>query len=216
MLQEAIAGAAQPVTVLPAERSLRESTLVRLQVTNRSALGALALETGGMLIDHGWLRVLGGGEPPLNLAAANGLNQPAGKPPPQLLVAYDILGGKYAINGDGLPRSDGQICYFAPDELAWIGMEMGHAEFILWTLTDRLAQFNEHLRWEGWERETATLALDQGISVYPFPFTEQGKDLNQVSRRPVPIHELLDIWEHLAAELDDVPDGGSVAFRLGN
>jgi hypothetical protein len=32
----------------------------------------------------------------------------------------------------------------------------------------------------------------------------------------VPIHELLDIWEHLAAELDDVPDGGRVAFRLGD
>jgi hypothetical protein len=35
-------------------------TLEWLQVSTRSPLGAIALHTGGLLVDHGWLRVLGG------------------------------------------------------------------------------------------------------------------------------------------------------------
>mgnify|MGYP006138941707 CR=1 FL=1 len=35
--------------------------LHRLQVTRRSTLGGLAADTGGLLVDHGWLRHLGGG-----------------------------------------------------------------------------------------------------------------------------------------------------------
>ena len=34
--------------------------LSRLQVTARSMMGALALSSGGMLVDHGWVRLLGG------------------------------------------------------------------------------------------------------------------------------------------------------------
>ena len=202
-------GAAHPVTVLPGALTTQEATLVQLQVTARSGLGALALHTGGLLVDHGWLRVLGGGDPLLNLATANGLEVPPDQPPGALLVAFDILGGKYAINGGSLPGSPGEMCYFAPDELAWWPMEMGHLDFVMWSFTERLGQFNEHLRWEGWEQEVDALALDQGISVYPFPFTEEGQNLATVSRRPVPITELLTLWEQLAEQLRDVPDGGA-------
>lgn len=64
---------------------------------------------------------------------------------------------------------------------------MGHLDFVLWSFSDRLARFNEHLRWAGWEHEVAALELDQGISLFPFPITAAGHDLAQVSRRPVPI-----------------------------
>jgi hypothetical protein len=207
---------AHPMVVLPADRDSREGTLVRLQVTTRSDLGALALETGGLLIDHGWLRMLGGGPPPLNLAIANGLDVPPDEPPASLLVAFDILGGKYAINGGPLPGSPGEVCYFAPDELAWWPMEMGHHDFVAWCFTDRLAQFNEHLRWDGWETEVAALRLDEGIAVYPFPFTAEGQDLGQVTRRPAPISELLTIWEQLAAQVGGLADGQRIRFEVGD
>jgi hypothetical protein len=214
LIEEAIAAAAVPVMVLSSERSTREMTLVRLQVTARSGLGALALETGGLLVDHGWLRVLGGGEAPLNLATANGLETPPDESPAQLLVAFDVLGGKYAINGGVLPGSPGEVCYFAPDELAWWPMEMGHLDFVIWSMSGRLEEFSENLRWPGWEAEVAALSLDQGISVFPFPFTAEGHDLAMASRRPVPIAELLTLWEHLAEQLKGIPDGGVVRFNV--
>src|SRR5690606_41618744 len=51
--------------------------LYRLQVTVRSTLGALALHTGGVLVDGGWLRIIGGGGAGLpDPAAVNGLGGP--------------------------------------------------------------------------------------------------------------------------------------------
>ncbi len=59
LVQEWIAKASNPVEVLPADRARAEATLVELQVTTRSPMGAIALETGGLLVDSGWLRILG-------------------------------------------------------------------------------------------------------------------------------------------------------------
>src|SRR4051812_45051753 len=51
--------------------------LVALQVTAGSTLGALALHTGGIKVDHGWLRVLGGPSEDLpDLATGNNLPSP--------------------------------------------------------------------------------------------------------------------------------------------
>src|ERR1044071_7443416 len=47
------------VTVLPRQDATARACLEALQATTRSPLGAIAHETGGMLIDHGWLRLLG-------------------------------------------------------------------------------------------------------------------------------------------------------------
>ena len=52
---------APSVQVLPAERPKADDALLQLQVTLRSPMGAVVYHTGGLLIDHGWLRVLGSG-----------------------------------------------------------------------------------------------------------------------------------------------------------
>lgn len=51
------------VAVLPKTANAARACLEGLQVTTRSPLGAIAHETGGLLIDSGWLRVLGSGHP---------------------------------------------------------------------------------------------------------------------------------------------------------
>jgi hypothetical protein len=80
------------------ERQEAEACLLALQVTARSTLGALALHTGGVVIDHGWLRLLGGGHGRLpSLATANGVTD--GQQPPVLLIGFDVLGGRFAIDG---------------------------------------------------------------------------------------------------------------------
>ena len=53
-----------PVQVLPPSAD-RDAVLLGLQVTTRSPLGAMAHDTGGLLVDGGWLRMLGSGHPQL-------------------------------------------------------------------------------------------------------------------------------------------------------
>src|SRR5438067_3056212 len=80
------------VTILPVAAAAARDCLFRLQVSARSRLGALALHTGGLLVDDGWLRVLGGGDHAglPSLAQANGLPGD-GRPPASLVVGHDVL-----------------------------------------------------------------------------------------------------------------------------
>ena len=72
-VQEWIAGATNAVEVLPVNEADRDAALHAIQVTTRSPMGAIVFETGGLLIDHGWLRVLGSGHSrlPRSLASWN-------------------------------------------------------------------------------------------------------------------------------------------------
>jgi hypothetical protein len=58
LIQAWIAAAAHECEILPPS-DRRGEILEALQVTRRSPLGALAYDTGGLLVQHGWLRVLG-------------------------------------------------------------------------------------------------------------------------------------------------------------
>lgn len=197
--------------VLPVAEAQGRDVLYRLQVTARSPLGALALHTGGIVVDHGWLRLLGGGAPGLpSLADANGMGDPGGGSAPSVLVVgYDVLGGVFAIDGGGLGVAPGQVCWWGPDTLAWLGLEIGHSQLVVGALNGGLADFYASLRWPGWEDEVSALALDQGLSLVPPPFTAEGKDLAQVSRRPVPHAELLARYPDLARCLDGDPPATS-------
>lgn len=132
--------------------------LEALGVTERSVLGALAVNTGGLTIDHGWLRVLGG----------RGLMEWRDRLDGGLLVGHDVAGGFYAVG-----RQDGEVRYLVPGSFEWMGTEMGHAAWVHWTLMGDLAGFYEDMREPGWEAETATLTPDQGLSTAgPAPMTE--------------------------------------------
>src|SRR5437762_7116704 len=138
------------------------SCLYRLQVTARSPLGALALNSGGLLVDHGWLRFLGGGHDGLpDLATANGLDaEPPAGPPGLLEIGRDILGGRFAINGGALPGDMGKVCYFGPDTLRWEPLSLGHGDLIQWAITGGATAFYSELRWPGWEEEASAVPLD--------------------------------------------------------
>ena len=111
--------------------------------------------------------MLGAGAPGLpSLAAAN--DRPGAQ-----TAAYDALGGRFAINGGALGGESGEVCYFGPDTVAWTPIGGGHTAFVQWALEGGLAEFYADLRWPGWEQESAALALDQGIAIYPPPFTRK-------------------------------------------
>lgn len=108
------------------------------------------------MVDHGWLRILGGGAGKLpSLAQVNRLADPTtqSEPPSHLLVGYDVLGGRFAIDGGGLSINPGEVCYWGPDTLSWRGLEVGHGAFISSFMSGAARDFYSTLRWTGWENE---------------------------------------------------------------
>jgi hypothetical protein len=68
-------------------------------------------------------------------------------------------------------------------------------------LSGATVEFYAELRWAGWEAEAEALALDQGLSVYPPPFTVEGQDLHAATRAPVPHSELVGFLDEAALQI---------------
>jgi hypothetical protein len=215
-----IAASPVPVEVLPADRPRCEASLYQLQVSARSTLGAVALNTGGLLVDHGWLRVYGGCGMPGGMPGITEVNEfhdeqaPDGVPAHGLVIAHDVLGGVFALNlatfpACGRPGEPGEVVYFAPDSLRWEPLEGGHSAWLTWALSATLGRFYASLRWPGWENEAAGLNPRQGIHVLPPLWSREAHDnLAATSRRPVPMRELLSLHHEFLRQLTADPDPG--------
>ncbi len=177
LVQRWVAQAANDATLLPADPAAGPATLEALAVTDRSLLGALAVNTGGLLVEHGWLEVLGG---PSLLEWRDRLDT-------GLVVGHDVVAGFYAVD-----RQEGEVRYLAPETLEWTGTEMGHSEWVHWTLAGDLESFYAHLRWPGWETDSAALAPGQGFTLDPPPFSREGRIVADAGRTPTPMGELWD------------------------
>jgi hypothetical protein len=194
MLQAWIAAATNRVEVLPPiDDTTRGDALYQTQVTTRSPMGAVIYETGGLFIDGGWLRVLGSGHSrlPRSLPAWNWprTHLGDGAPPPFVLIADDVVGGFFAIDGGGLAIDHGKVCYFAPDTLKWESTGRGYGEFLDFCFRGDLAKYYENFRWPGWEQEIASLSGDRVIHIYP-PLWAKGPTIGERHRGSVPISEM--------------------------
>jgi len=196
VIQEWIEKAKNKVEILPCERSKAEQTLLHTQVTTRSLMGAVIYETGGLLIDNGWIRILGSGSGKMKRSLDEWNKGKTfseyGEPAPYLLVADDVIGGFYAINGGFFGKDMGSIYYFAPDMAQWIPMEMGYSQFLLFCFETDMDEFYPNLRWKGWQQEVVVLSPDYAYSFYPYLWSREGKEIEEVSRKDVPIGELYD------------------------
>jgi len=192
LLQTLVREAKNQVEVLPPDGEHRGEALLGMQVTLRSMLGAITYETGGLLVDHGWVRVPGSGNPRLTRSIAR-WNQgrsfrASGEVPSFVLVADDVLGGFFAINGGAFDATPGHVCYLPPDTLEWEFLDRGHSDFIYWLLNGDLERFYADYRWSGWQADVRALSGDMGYSFYP-PLLAAAEP-ESPSRRPVPIEEL--------------------------
>lgn len=169
----------------------------------RLAGAPVAFHTGGLLIDHGWLRVLGSGSPRLPRALDFWNTTSDGKPRCEqgVLVADDVLGGFFAWFRE--PRT---VHYLAPDTLRWEDSGLGYTDWLEWCLSDRLAQFYVDSRWGGWAEEVAPLEGSKGLLIYPPLFSEK-TPIEDRKRGPVPVDELWALTQRYAAELANLPDG---------
>jgi hypothetical protein len=198
LVQEWLREATSKVEVLPPPADpVRAEALVATQVTTRSPMGAVIYETGGLLIDHGWVRVLGSGHPrlPRSLPEWNKGRTSLGGPnlPYYLLVADDVLGGFFALNGGQFEGKVGELWYAAPDTLEWEGLELTYTDFLQWCFAGDLARYYEGRRWPGWEEDVSRLPGNEGYSIVP-PLWTEGPAIGERDRRAVPLAELYGLY----------------------
>jgi len=109
------------VEILPCDPTQARDALYKTQVTTNSPMGAIVYMTGGLLVDNGWIRILGSGNTKLTRTLpgwnVGKTDVKYGSKPAFYLVADDAVGGFFALNGGGLGPGPGKIYYLAPDDL---------------------------------------------------------------------------------------------------
>ena len=164
--------------ILAVDEEKARAGLRQLEVAPSSPLGAIALNCGGILLYDGWLRIFGGspghevGLPSIGQVNAFPARLDRAWTPTQgLIVAHDVLGGVFFLNGlrpgPDRPGVPGEMIYFDPRTLGWKRLRMSHGEWLSWCVSGDLPNFYDRLLWPRWREEVRTLRADQGIAVDP-------------------------------------------------
>lgn len=194
LVQKWIDSAKNKIEILEVDSTAARNALLNTQVSTFSTLGAVIYNTGGIMVDQGWLRILGSGNVKLNRSVP-GWNKGKtikeyGDTLPYLLVADDAAGGFFAINYGGLGEDLKSIYYLAPNSLKWEPLELGYTEFIRFCFDGKLSEFYKGLRWSTWEQFIANLDGNKSYSFRPYLWTEGGMDIEKCSRKLVSTEEL--------------------------
>ncbi|CAC9975021.1 hypothetical protein DBB36_12985 [Flavobacterium sp. WLB] len=193
LVEDWIKTATNKVEVLPVDAVKAKDALYKTQVTTRSTMGAVIFNTGGILIDDGWIRILGSGSSKFNRSLPDWNKGKTfnefGETPAFLLIADDAIGGFYFLNGGGLGTDVGKIYYFSPDNLEFEQLDITYSEFLGFCFSNNLDKFYEGNRWNGWRTEVSKLKGDEVFNFYPFLWTAEGSDINKNSRKIIPVQE---------------------------
>lgn len=190
---EWVAAAKNKVEVLPVDVAKATDALYKLQVTTRSPMGAIVYNTGGILIDEGWIRILGSGSLKLNRTLPDWNKGKAfkdfGEVSSFYLIADDAAGGFFLLNGNLAGKDPGKIYYLAPDSLEYESLDIGYSDFLLFCFNADLDKFYEGFRWKNWQNDIDSLKGDQVFNFYPYLFTEEGRNIEKVSKKAIPAEE---------------------------
>lgn len=208
ILENLISNATNKVEVLPRNLENAEECLLSCQVTTRSFMGAIIYHTGGLLIDNGWLRILGSGGDRLTRSIASWNKDKTYTESMAeskfLLIADDAVGGFFAINAGALGNNVGSVYYFAPETLEWLDLEISYSDFISFALSGKVDQFYESLRWQGWEDDVKKLSPDEAFSFYPFLWTKEGRNINNNTKEIVSISEIYTFNQDSRKQLNNI------------
>jgi hypothetical protein len=173
--------------ILPPSRD-SGARLVETQVTTRSPMGAIVYETGGIIVDHGWMRILGSGCDRMTRSLPQWNADVLGSDRSAYLVADDVLGGFFAINGGAFGDDRGSLYYLPYDDISWQALGVNYSQFLGWCVTSRLHEFYGDDRMPDWIERAASITLDQCFSFYPFLWTREGS-IQSSSCKAVPALE---------------------------
>jgi hypothetical protein len=193
LVKQWIDSAKNKVEILPVDTIKAKDALYKSQVTSRSPMGAIVYMTGGLLVDNGWIRVLGSGSARLGRTLPEWNKGKAfkdfGEPPIYLLIADDAMGGYFILNGGGLGSDLGKVYYFSPDNLEYEPLDLTYTEFLNFCFNSNLNEFYKDYRWKNWKDEVAKLSGDMVFNFFPCLWSKEGKDINKVSRKAISVDE---------------------------
>jgi len=193
LVQKWIDSAKNKVEVLPVDSAKAKEALYNSQLNTYSTLGSVVYNTGGILVDNGWIRILGSGSEKLNRSVPEWNKgktlQEYGENPPYLLIADDAIGGFFAINFGGLGKDLKNVYYLEPNSLTWQPLGAGYGEFMIFCFDSDLSKFYKGLRWDTWDKFISKLDGNKVYNFYPYLFTAEGKDINKVTKKLVPVEE---------------------------
>jgi hypothetical protein len=196
-LKESLKTAKNEVEILPADPAKAKEALYQTQVTTHSTMGAIVYYTGGILVDNGWIRILGSGSEKLNRSLPEWNKgksfTTSGEQPKFLLIADDAVGGFFAINNGALGKDIGNVYYLSPDNLKWESLDRGYTDFLDFCFNGDLGKYYEGLRWDTWKNDLKNISGTSALHILPPLWTKEGKDINKDSRKSVPIQELYDL-----------------------
>jgi hypothetical protein len=193
LVKQWIDSAKNKVEILSADSAKAKDALFKTQVTTRSPMGAIIYMTGGLLVDNGWIRILGSGNTKFNRTLPDwnkgkSFNE-FGEAPQFLLIADDAIGGFFLLNGGGLGKDLGKVYYFSSDNLEYEPLDLTYSDFLNFCFNNDLDEYYKGYRWKNWKQEVSKLAGDMVLNFSPALWTKEGKDFNKNSRKAIPVEE---------------------------
>lgn len=186
LVKQWIAASPHRVEVLPRSAPDAEATLSSLQVTTRSPMGAVAFETGGVIAFDGWIRILGGGCPEMTGSLVHWNSEEIDPPVTgALIVAYDAIGGFFALDGGALGPGRGGVYYFAPDTLSWEDLGRSYSQLLDLFFSSEIGGFYDDYCFEPWTQMARTMAPDEALFLFPPLWTKEGKAYADVKASPI-------------------------------
>lgn len=177
--------------------STSADTLHRAQVSTRSPMGAIIYHTGGISVLGGWIRILGSGSPEIprtlvdwNKEKSNGF----------CLIADDVFGGFFALDGGSLGKGTGEVFYFSPRSLEWEPLDCNYTQFLVWACSDFL-DFYEDIMWTGCEEAISALGPDRCFFFHP-PLWTTECSIPPDKIRDIPVMEVWGVQMDMARQLN--------------
>jgi hypothetical protein len=182
--------------ILDTAKDQSDNALLNLQITTKSTLGGIVYNTGGILFDYGWLKILGSGNEKIckDILYWNGMGRNCLESSIKgaLIIGYDVLGGGFAMNGGKFNGKIGEVFYYAPDTLDWEGTGFGYTDFIHWITLGNLNKFYATYRWQGWVEDVKKMGYDNVFNFYPPLWSKEGNVLTS-DRQVINIKEIWDL-----------------------
>jgi hypothetical protein len=171
------------VEILARDSARASRALYQCQLSTNTLLGSVIYNCGGILIDEGWIRILGSGSARLGRTVPEWNKEKLGVMRNEeafyLLVADDVLGGLFAIKSAAIEELEtvGQVFYYGPNSLTWQPTGLSYSSFISYCFSGNLKDFYDGFRWKGWEEDVRAMDCSHVISCYPMLWTREGLQL---------------------------------------
>jgi hypothetical protein len=209
LVKKWIDSAKNKVEIMPIDSAKAKEVLYNTQISTYSTLGSVIYNTGGIMVDNGWIRILGSGSERLNRSVSEWNKgktiKEYGDNMPYLLVADDAVGGFFAINYGGLGPDIKNVYYLEPNSLSWQPLGAGYGEFLVFCFDSDLSKFYKGLRWSSWNQFIANLDGTKTYSFRPYLW-EEGTDIEKCTRKLVGIEEMYKFNIMKSKELKSAPE----------